>query len=94
MSLREKLAELEHVQWAHWTSFMLEVLHNNVGGGDDGFCIQCGSPDPEDHAEECHIGRWMRQIETPYSELSEKEKDSDREWADKVLEIVKEEKEI
>jgi len=31
------------------------------------------------------IKRWHRQIETPYADLSEKEKDSDREWADKVL---------
>ncbi len=29
-----------------------------------------------------------KQIETPYSELSEKEKDGDREWAEKVLKIV------
>ena len=31
------------------------------------------------------LRRWHRQIETPYADLSEKEKDSDREWADKVL---------
>ena len=34
------------------------------------------------------IVRWQRQIETLYVNLSEKEKDSDREWADKVLAIV------
>ena len=32
-----------------------------------------------------NIERWKRQIETPYDELPEAEKDSDREWADKVL---------
>jgi hypothetical protein len=32
--------------------------------------------------------RWRRQINTPYSELSEKEKESDREWARKVLELI------
>jgi len=32
-----------------------------------------------------NIERWRRQIETPYAELSEKEKDSDRGWADRVL---------
>jgi len=34
--------------------------------------------------------RWAVQLATPYSQLSEKEKDSDRIWADKVLEIFKE----
>jgi hypothetical protein len=32
--------------------------------------------------------RWERQITTPYAELSQREKDADREWADKVLAIV------
>ncbi len=33
------------------------------------------------------IERW-RALWKPYSELTEKEKDMDREWADRVLEIV------
>lgn len=51
----EKLADLEHQQWAHWTKYMLD----------------------------------SGQIDTPYSALSEKEKDSDREWACKAYEVVK-----
>jgi len=35
-----------------------------------------------------NIERWKRQIDTPYSELSEKEKESDRNWARKVIEII------
>jgi len=35
-----------------------------------------------------NIARWRRQCDTPYADLSEKEKDSDREWADKVLALV------
>jgi hypothetical protein len=35
-----------------------------------------------------NIERWKRQIETPYDQLSEAEKDSDREWADRVLKIM------
>jgi hypothetical protein len=35
-----------------------------------------------------NIERWRRQIDTPYSKLSEAEKDSDRNWADKVLRII------
>lgn len=60
----EKLAELEHIQWSHWTKYMLENLT------------------PE------NIERWKRQIETSYADLSEKEKESDREWARKVIEIL------
>ena len=65
MNVREHLAELEHIQWAHWTEYML----NNMT--------------PE------NIKRWRKQIKTPYKDLSEKEKDSDREWADKVLKCIK-----
>ena len=32
-----------------------------------------------------NIERWKRQTETPYNDLSEKEKDSDREWANEVM---------
>jgi hypothetical protein len=62
---REKLAELEHIQWAHWTEYML----NNL------------TP--------LNIARWKKQIKTPYTQLSEKEKNSDREWADRVIKICK-----
>lgn len=65
---REKLAELEHDQWAHWTVYFLNNLTDK------------------------NIERWQRQINIPYSELTETEKDSDRAWADKVLKIVREEK--
>lgn len=61
----EQLAELEHIQWSHWTKYMLDNLT------------------PE------NIERWRRQIDTPYGELSEKEKESDRVWARKVLEVIK-----
>jgi len=32
--------------------------------------------------------RWTRQAQTPYAMLSEKEKESDREWARKVLKVI------
>jgi len=36
-----------------------------------------------------NVDRWKRQLGYTYSELSEKEKESDREWARKVLKIIK-----
>jgi len=64
----ERLAALEHEQWAHWTRYML----NNI-------TIE-------------NVNRWGTQIETPYSELTEEEKGSDRQWARKVLEAISQEK--
>ena len=63
-TLRERLAALEHEQWAHWTRYLL------------------------DHLTPENIERWRRQIDTPYERLSEPEKESDREWADRVLKLV------
>jgi hypothetical protein len=37
------------------------------------------------------LAKWIRQSETPYDKLSETEKESDREWARKVLAIFHEE---
>jgi hypothetical protein len=37
-----------------------------------------------------NVERWNRQIETPYSYLSEKEKESDRVWAEKVYVVLEE----
>jgi hypothetical protein len=62
--LLEKLSDLEHEQFCHWTKYFLENL------------------------TEENISRWKKQIETPYSKLSEKEKESDREWARKVISII------
>ncbi len=65
MNLYEELSELEHLQWCHWTEYML----NNLT--------------PE------NIERWKRQINTPYIELSEKEKESDKKWAQKTIDIIR-----
>lgn len=41
-----------------------------------------------DNLTDENIARWKRQIATPYDQLTEKEKDSDREWADKVITLL------
>jgi len=66
MNLLERLASLEHEQWAHWTRYMLNNLNKE------------------------NIQRWRRQIETPYDQLSEDEKESDRRWARRVIALLKE----
>lgn len=62
----ERLAALEHEQWAHWAKHMLANLTpENVEG-------------------------WERQAATPYADLTEAEKAKDREWAEKVLDLLME----
>lgn len=41
-----------------------------------------------DNMDDDNLERWDRQADTPYSELTEKEKDSDRKWADQVLQVI------
>jgi hypothetical protein len=36
-----------------------------------------------------NIARWQQQIATPYASLSEREKESDREWARKILALLR-----
>ncbi len=80
-AMTEKLAEIEHAQWAHWTEHMLTVLgpillDNGVVREDD------------EQAARNALDRWRRQIKTPSAELSEAEKNSDRTWARNVLEAL------
>ncbi len=72
--MREKLADLAHEVWAHWMRYLFSVSIKNEDGS---------VTIPADKAS-----RWQRQMVTTYSELSEKEKASDREQADKYLAVI------
>jgi len=72
--LREQLAELAHEQWAEW----MKYLFGNSIEGEDGQVIIPASL----------VVRWKRQMNTPYADLPEKEKVSDRVEAEKVLNII------
>lgn len=87
---REALAALEHEQWAHWTGYMLEVLEPLLAYGRGVMREASGHGFGDAKAIKSleALQRWFRQIQTPYADLTESEKDSDREWADKVLEIT------
>lgn len=73
--LREKLAAIEHERWADWQKWMHKVLRD----------AHDPSPEYGDIME-----RWDRQIETPYSELSDKEKASDMEQVDRYWHLIEE----
>lgn len=83
---RERLADLEHEQWAHWTKYMLGVLEPLI---DFAQKVYDAGVDEEDvGAANLALDRWQRQIETPYEALTESEKNSDRTWADKVIALM------
>ena len=75
VGIREQVAEIQHDKiWAHWTKYQFSKCVQNEDGS---LTI------PADL-----VDRWRRQAETPYSELTEEEKESDRHQADKVLQAV------
>lgn len=82
----EKGADLEHERWSKWQKWMHSKLveadvmdghltHRKVG-------TRRFLPEPL-------FERWERQIATPYSELSEQEKESDREQVRPYLPLVR-----
>lgn len=76
--LIEKIADFMHDQWSHWEKYKWS-LKTDYSDNNNEITIYWKSLDYE---------RWRRQMNTPYSELSEKEKDSDREWARKLIELL------
>ena len=73
-ALVEELAAAEHVRWAHWQRY----LHDQCERLPDGRLVI-----PAELA-----ARWEKQIKTSYDQLSEREKDSDREQVRRVLPIL------
>lgn len=71
--LREKLAEYAHEAWAGWMEYLFS---------------KCAHLGDERIIPEWAVERWMRQLKTPYAELPESEKASDRAEADKMLAIM------
>ena len=67
--LLEKLAALEHEQWAHWIKY--EHYRNLYSW------------------RMKQLKKWLTKAKIPYSKLTEEERESDREWARKALEIFK-----
>lgn len=75
-ALIEQLAAIEHERWADWQRY----LHSRCTRNEDGsLTIPAAS-----------VQHWERQIATPYSDLTEREKESDREQVRRYLHLVKE----
>lgn len=72
--LREVLADLEHDRWSRWMNYLFTKGTLNPDGS---FTINADS-----------VLHWKRQAKTGYSDLSEKEKDSDRKEANNTLALI------
>jgi len=76
--LIEKFADIEHTRWAKWQKYM----HSHVYDSSESINPHLKVIPTE------YFNRWERQILIPYSELSEKEKDSDREQVKPYIEHI------
>lgn len=67
----EKLADIEHGRWSRWQKY----LHEKCVKNDDGSLTI-----PHEL-----VSRWEKQMTTPYDDLTDEEKQSDRDLVEKDL---------
>ena len=72
--VREGLAAYAHEAWSGWMRYLFEKSQDNNDGT---VTIPAWA-----------VERWRRQMNTPYADLPEGEKSSDRNEAEKMLTIV------
>ena len=97
---REKLAAIEHEQWVHWTKYFLKQLRPiiELGLSRTADAVLCEKPKVRLSrrqkrdlltAAQC-IETWQLLTLVPYDKLTDEQKVSDREWADRVLSLLEE----
>lgn len=74
VDLIESLAAIEHERWSDWQRY----LHSKCSVNSDGTLT----------IPEWAVTHWTRQINTPYADLTEQEKESDREQVRRYLHLV------
>lgn len=72
--MREKFADLIHSQWSGWMLYLFGIGTFNKDGS---------WTMPKEY-----VGRWMRQLATPYNQLPPDEQESDRAEAEKFLTLI------
>lgn len=73
--LTEPLADLAHQQWAGWMEYLFSKCAFNLVDGTATIPAE-------------FVARWQRQMNTPYADLPEPEKESDRIEARRVLGVI------
>lgn len=74
-ALVDTLAAIEHDRWAHWQSY----VHSKCSRQSDGSLVIPAEL----------VQRWERQIRTPFDQLSESEKNSDRDQVFNYLAVIR-----
>ena len=72
--LIEELAAVMHRSWSHWMRWIFQVCKWN----EDGSVLIPAE----------YVTRWKRQMATDYADLTEREKDSDRNQAQKIMDVL------
>lgn len=74
--LIERLADAEHTRWSHWMSYLFSKCEKQ--------------PDGSMLIPSNLVEHWQNEIDTPYSDLTERYKQSDRNQVMRVLPLIKE----
>jgi len=75
--IREELAELCHEQWSGWMKYLFSKCVSPIEPNTGTVVIPAWA-----------VERWERQMNTPYKDLSEVEKNSDRKEADRFIKLL------
>lgn len=73
-SIKEMLARGCHIQWTGWMTYLFSM------------CVE--NPDGTVTIPKWAVDRWKRQMATPYEDLPEEEKESDRLEATVILRAI------
>lgn len=77
--VREKIAEKVHESWSIWMKYLFSQCDNAPSEFEEGTQL----------LPAWAFDRWQRQMNTKYEDLTENEKKSDREHADKIVGIIR-----
>lgn len=73
---REKLSDYAHDAWSRWMKYLFSKCIIPIHKTQGGLIIP-----------QLELEKWKRKMETSYNDLSEEEKESDRNEADKIINI-------
>lgn len=80
LAVRESLSEYAHQAWSGWMKYMFSKMTLN----DDGTMTM----------PKWAVDRWKRQANAKYADIPESEKQSDRDEADRILKVCRDETKV